>query len=84
MDETVTRWSVEIYLSEIDGRSHAEARLVTGVEPGLTATGTAKLSTHDKLDVPEVGFEIATSRALHALGESLMDVAMNDVEALAL
>ncbi len=82
MNETVTRWSVQLYLSEVDGRTHAEARLVTGVEPPLTATGTATLSERDTLDVPEIGFELATARALHALAEALLTTADDDVQAL--
>ena len=82
MNETVTRWSVQLYLSEVDGHTHAEARLISGVEPPLTATGTATLSGRDTLDVAEIGFELAAARALHALAEALMVTAEDDVEAL--
>ncbi len=82
MSETVTSWSVEIFLSEIDGHSHAEARLHTGVEPGLTASGRARLSDRDTLDVAEIGFELAAARALRALSDALMRAAEGDVEAI--
>jgi hypothetical protein len=82
MNETVTRWSVEIFLSEIDGHTHAEARLVSGLEPPLTATGTATLSGRDKLDVAEVGFELATARALRSLADELLTIGNEDVQAL--
>jgi Domain of unknown function (DUF1876) len=83
MNETVTRWSVQLYLSEADGRTHAEARLLSGVEPPLTGAGTATLNEHDTLDVPEIGYELAAARALHALAEALMTTASDDVQALA-
>ena len=38
MNETVTTWSVDIQLGERDGNTHAEARLITGVEPPLHAS----------------------------------------------
>jgi hypothetical protein len=82
MNETVTRWSVEIYLSEIDGHTHAQARLVSGLEPPLTTTGDATLSGHDVLDVAEVGYELATARALRSLADELLTIANEDVEAL--
>jgi hypothetical protein len=83
MNETVTRWSVEIYLSEIDGHTHAEARLMSGLEPPLTTSGDATLSEHDALDVAEVGFELATARALRSLADELRRIANEDVAALA-
>ena len=82
MNETVTRWSVEIYLSEIDGHTHAQARLASGLEPPLTTTGDATLSRHDVLDVAEVGFELATARALRSLADELLSIANEDVGAL--
>lgn len=82
MHETVTRWSVEIFLSESDGRSHAQARLITGVQPPLTATGEATLSSHDVIDVPEIGFELAAARALRSLADLLLAAADEDVEAI--
>ncbi|MGA8246891.1 MAG: dsRBD fold-containing protein [Nocardioides sp.] len=82
MNETVTRWSVQLYLSEVDGHTHAEARLLSGVEPPLSATGTAALNEKDRLDVPEIGYELAAARALQALAEALQATAADDVQAL--
>jgi hypothetical protein len=79
MSETVTRWSVEIFLRETDGRSHAQARLLTGLQPPLTATGDATVSPHDPLDVPEIGFELATARALRSLADKLLSVGDEDL-----
>jgi hypothetical protein len=83
MNETAARWSVEIFLSEIDGHSHAEARLVSGAKTPLTATGTARLSERDPLDVPEIGYELATARALRSLADKLSRAAAEDVQAIA-
>lgn len=83
MKPTVIRWSVDIFLSEIDGHTHAEARLVSGVDTPLTATGTAKLSERDPVDVPEIGYELATARALRSLADRLLATAAEDVEAIA-
>jgi hypothetical protein len=83
MTPTVIRWSVEIFLSEIDGHSHAEARLLSGAETPLTATGTARLSERDPVDVPEIGYELATARALRSLADKLLRTAAEDVEAVA-
>jgi hypothetical protein len=82
MNATVARWSVEIFLSEVDGHSHAEARLVSGAQSPLTATGTATLNERDPVDVPEIGFELATARALRSLADQLQHTAAEDVEAV--
>ena len=82
MEQTVTRWWVEIYLSEVDGHTHAEARLQTGVEPPLTAVGTARLSERDPVDVAEIGFELAAARAMRGLADALLQTAEGDVEAV--
>jgi hypothetical protein len=82
MTENVTRWSVDLYLGEIDGRTHAEARLTTDDTSSVTATGVATLSPHDHYDVPEIGYELAAGRALAALAEQLLSTALDDVEAL--
>lgn len=79
----VTKWTVELHLGEHEGRSHAQARLITGVEPALEATGHAQLSSRDPVDVPEIGFEIAAARALRALADLLTQTAEDDVEAVA-
>jgi hypothetical protein len=82
MTGNVTKWTVEIHLGEREGRTHAQARLITGVEPPLDATGDAQLSEKDPVDVPEIGYELAAARALRALAELLMKTAEDDVEAV--
>ena len=82
MDGNVTTWTVEIHLGELEGRTHARASLITGVEPPLRATGDARLSEKDPVDVPEIGYELATARALRALADLLMKTAEDDMEAV--
>ena len=83
MNVSVDTWTVEIQLSESEGRTHARARLITGVEPPLAATGDARLSESDPVDVPEIGYELATARALRALADLLLRTAEEDVEGVA-
>ena len=39
---TVTRWNVEVFVSEQDGQTHAEARLRTDDTTSLTGRGVAR------------------------------------------
>ena len=82
MELTTTRWDVQVFLSERDGTTHAEARLFSSRPQHLTATGTAKLAPGDPVDVAEVGYELAAARALMNLGEQLLQTAKDDVDAL--
>lgn len=82
MDLSTQTWTVELLLSERDGVTHAEARLLSGLPAPLTATGDARLSPHDPVDVAEIGFELAAARALTHLGEALLRTADADVEGL--
>jgi len=82
MELTTTTWTVELHLSERDGVTNADARLISGVPDPLTATGTARLSPRDKVDVAEIGYELAAARALTRLGEKLLATARLDVDAL--
>jgi len=79
LDTTTARWSVEIFLAERDGRTHAEARLHTGASTHLVATGSARLNPRDH-DVPEIGAELAASRALSELAHRLLAAAADDIE----
>jgi hypothetical protein len=83
MELTTTRWDVQVFLSEQDGTTHAEARLFSSRREHLSGSGTARLSPQDHVDVAEIGYELATARALISLGEQLLQVAEGDVEALA-
>jgi hypothetical protein len=83
MELTPTRWDGPVFLSEKDGTTHAEARLSSSRREHLSGTGTARLSPEDHVDVAEIGYELATARALMDLGERLRHVAQADIEALA-
>jgi hypothetical protein len=74
-----TRWSVDIFISEDDGGTRAEARLHTGSDTHLRATGEARQNPHDS-DVPEIGDELAVARALAALSNLLLQTAEGDIE----
>ena len=74
-------WHVEIYIGEREGQTHAEARLRPGENVTMTGTGTARLNPSD-LDVPEIGDELATARALSDLAHRLLHAAAEDIEDL--
>jgi hypothetical protein len=73
------RWTVEIILDEEDGRTYAEARLHTQAGTRIRGIGRAKLHPADE-DIPEIGDEIATARALTDLGHRLLLTAAADLE----
>lgn len=72
-------WSVDIFIGERDGQTHAEARLHTGDRTHLVGTGTARLNPKDH-DVPEIGEELAAARALSELAHHLLAAAADDIE----
>lgn len=78
---TTRTWSVDIFIGEHDGQTHARARLHTADQTSLEAAGMARLNPHDR-DVPEIGDELAVSRALHALSRLLLDTAADDIEGI--
>jgi hypothetical protein len=78
---TIDRWSVDIYLNEADGETRAEARLAGRAAGGLRGYGTARCNPAD-WDVPEIGAELATARALSDLAHRLLETASADIEAV--
>jgi hypothetical protein len=78
---TIDRWSVDIYLNETEGETHAEARLTNRETEGLRGRGKAKCNPAD-WDVPEIGAELAAARALSDLAHRLLDTAAADIEAV--
>jgi hypothetical protein len=75
------QWTVTVDIDEHDGRTRATARLRTRDTRSLAAVGTARLNPADR-DVPEIGDELATARALSRLAHTLLDVAAADIEEL--
>jgi hypothetical protein len=66
-------------IGENDGRTYAEARLITDVEHHLVGVGRAHVGSHD-YDIPEIGDEVAVARALVDLGYQLLNTAADDIE----
>jgi hypothetical protein len=80
MDDVAT-WTVQIDLDEHEGRTRAVARLRTQDTERLVGVGFARLNPVDR-DVPEIGEELATARALSELSHRLLDAAAGDLEQL--
>jgi hypothetical protein len=81
MTNATKTWHVDIYIGEHEGQTHAEARLRPSENVTLTGTGTARLNPADR-DVPEIGDELATARALSDLAHRLLHAAAEDIEAV--
>jgi hypothetical protein len=77
--DAVKTWTVRIDIGEHDGRTRAVAHLRTGDTEQLVGVGFARLNPTDR-DVPEIGDELATARALADLGHRLLSAATGDVE----
>jgi hypothetical protein len=76
---TTKRWSVQIFIDEHDGTTRAEARLETADKTHVVGIGTARLNPHD-VNVPEIGDELATARALSELAHRLLEAAAEDIQ----
>jgi Domain of unknown function (DUF1876) len=70
---------IEIFLSEDGDQSRAEAVLHTTAGTELRHEGTARRNPKDT-DVPEIGEELATARALSGLAHNLFEAAVADIE----
>ncbi|WNM32101.1 DUF1876 domain-containing protein [Streptomyces sp. Li-HN-5-11] len=71
-------WSVQIYISEDGDETHARAVLTTRDASTVTGRGVARRNPIDR-PVPEIGDELAASRALEDLAVRLHDVAADDI-----
>ncbi|GAA2635592.1 DUF1876 domain-containing protein [Dactylosporangium fulvum] len=74
-------WSVDIAISEDNGRTFAEVRLDADDDTQLIGKGEARLNPADE-DIPEIGDELAVARALSDLGHRLLLTAAADIEAV--
>lgn len=72
------QWTVQIYISEEGDSTHARAVLTTRDTSAVTGRGTARRNPVDR-PVPEIGDELAVSRALEDLAIRLHDVAADDI-----
>lgn len=75
------RWQVDIFIDEHDAKTRAEARLINPDHTHLVGVGPARRKPVDPT-VPEVGDELAVSRALAHLAHQLFDSAVDDVWAI--
>jgi hypothetical protein len=72
-------WTVQLLLSEEGDRTRAEARLHTGDRTHLRGVGEARRNPSDPV-VPEIGDELAASRAMADLAHQLLEAAVRDIE----
>ncbi|MFG1605196.1 DUF1876 domain-containing protein [Actinoplanes sp. NPDC049265] len=77
----IRTWTVEINISELeeDRRTRAVARLHTDCRSPMLGEGEARRRPLDR-EVPEIGDELATARALADLAYKLLDVSAADIE----
>ncbi|GGV40787.1 hypothetical protein GCM10010182_76760 [Actinomadura cremea] len=78
--ETKT-WAVEIYINEDGADTVARAVLFTGADNRTVGQGRARRNPADP-EVPEIGDELAVSRALADLAGRLRGVAGDDIDRL--
>jgi hypothetical protein len=77
----VRTWRVEVQLFETDRETTAHALLSTGEANPLHSDGHAR-RREGELNLPEIGDEIAVGRALHRLGDLLLNAASGDLAAV--
>lgn len=76
------RWTVDIDISEhTSGETVAQARLHTRDATDLRGNGRARKHPSDA-NVPEIGDELASARALSDLAHRLLEAAADDIEAV--
>ena len=73
------RRSVSLYISEIDGQTHAEASLAMADEDELVGRGEARRNPADQ-EVTMIGEQIAAARALSDLAGKLLYAAAIRIE----
>jgi len=74
-------WRIEVTLVEDEdgGETRASAVVVTGDRRDLRGDGVARRNPADA-DVPRIGDELATARALAELAHRLLETAARDIE----
>lgn len=71
-------WHLTIHLFEHEGRTRADAVLTTDAGTEIRHEGWARRHPADR-DVPEIGDELATCRALAGVAHDLLEAAIADV-----
>jgi hypothetical protein len=74
------QWKVDVFLFEGDAEVTAEAVVLADAARPVVGRGSARLGTN--ATAPEIGAELATSRALAALGHRLLELTGDDLAAL--
>jgi hypothetical protein len=74
-------WNVVVDIDEHEGRTRAVARLQADDMEQMVGVGTARLNPEDR-DVPQIGDELATARALSELSHRLLHAAAEDIEGI--
>ncbi|MFP3987406.1 DUF1876 domain-containing protein [Streptomyces sp. E11-3] len=72
------QWTVRIQITEDGDDTHARAVLTTGDMSTVSGKGVARRNPIDR-PIPEIGEELAVSRALEDLAIRLHDVASDDI-----
>ena len=75
------RWSIEVFVGEIDGETDAEVRMTKIDNRNFSGRGKAKLNPADR-NVSVIGEEIAIARALSDLSHKLLHSATVGVESM--
>jgi len=78
---TDDRWSLAVFVAEIDDETDAEAFLTRADNRNFSGRGKAKLNPADR-DVALIGEEIAIARALSDLSHKLLHSAAVGVESM--
>lgn len=75
------KWTVEIVIDEHENRTRARARLQNPDETRVTGVGIARLNPEDQ-NIPKIGDELATARALSDLAHRLLNLTAEDIESV--
>jgi len=76
------QWTVQVYITEDGDETLARAVLTTHGTETVTGRGEARRNPVDRA-IPEIGDELAASRALEDLAIRLHDVASDDIVQMA-
>jgi hypothetical protein len=71
-------WHLELHIFEEDEHTRADAVLTTDAGTVLRHAGSSYRHPRDR-DVPEIGDELAASRALNGLAHDLLEATVADV-----
>jgi hypothetical protein len=74
-------WTVELEIDEHESRTRARARMTGEGAEGMVGVGLARLNPED-VNVPQIGDELAASRALSDLAHRLLDKTAEDIESV--